>query len=362
MRIGTRQIGAPVYIIAELGVNHDGSIDRALDMTDAAAEAGADAIKLQLFHAALLMSKASRLAEYQAAAGEQDPVTMLSRLELSIGDMGRIIDRAHARGIHAIVTPFSVELVDAAGRVGFDAYKTASPDIIHKPLLDRLAATGKPLIVSTGAATIDEVTRAARWLAEARDRVAFLQCVSSYPTRDADASIRGMHALARVWSGPVGYSDHTTGVDAGAVAAVHGAAILEKHLTWNKQATGPDHAASLEPAEFRAYATLARDESAMKAWMGSVPTPEDPRLGPDEKRVLPCEQDVRRLSRQSVVARRDLPAGHVLMLDDLTIKRPGTGIEPWRLPDILGHRIRTDVEADTPLDLAAIDDVAEAAA
>ncbi len=364
MRIGTRQIGggAPVYVIAELGVNHDGSVERALEMTDAAAEAGADAIKLQLFRSDLLMSKASRLAAYQAAAGESEPVAMLRRLEMSIGDMGRIVDRAHARGIHAIVTPFSVELVESAERVGFDAYKTASPDVIHRPLLDRLAASGKPFIVSTGASTIDEVSRAARWLAPARERVAFLQCVSSYPTPDADANIGAMGAISRVWSGPVGYSDHTTGVDTGAVAAVHGAAILEKHFTWNKKATGPDHAASLEPAEFRAYATLARDESAMTAWMGHVPTSPDPRLGPDEKRVLACEQDVRRLSRQSVVARRNLPAGHVLVREDLTIKRPGTGVEPWRLAELLGRRLRRALEGDMPVEAAAIEGLAEAAA
>jgi N,N'-diacetyllegionaminate synthase len=361
MRIGARHIGSPVYIIAELGVNHDGSLERALDMTDAAAEAGADAIKLQLFRADLLMSRASRLAAYQAAAGEQDPAAMLRRLELSIGDIGKVVDRAHARGVHAMVTPFSVELVDVAERLGFDAYKTASPDIIHKPLLDRLLSTGRPLIVSTGAATIDEVARAAGWLAPARDRVAFLQCVSSYPTSDAEASIAGMRAISRVWSGPVGYSDHTVGVDTGAVAAVHGAAILEKHFTWSRAAQGPDHAASLESAEFRAYATLARDESAMKAWMGRVPTAADPRLGPEEKRVLACEQDVRRVSRQSIVARRNLAAGHVLKREDLTIKRPGTGIEPWRIDDVVGRRLRSSVDGDAPIEVAAIEGMEAAA-
>lgn len=347
-----------MYIIAELGVNHDGSVERALEMSDAAAEAGADAIKLQLFRAELLMSKASKLAAYQAEAGERDPVAMLKRLELPPADMERIVARAHQRGLHAIVTPFSVELVDEAEGLGFDSYKTASPDIIHKPLLDRLIGTGKPFTVSTGAATIDEVSRAAGWLKPARDRVAFLQCVSSYPTRDEDASIGAMAALSRVWDGPIGYSDHTIGVDTGAVAAVHGATILEKHFTWSKGAAGPDHAASLEPAEFRAYATLARDESAMKAWMGRVPLGTDPRVGPAEKRVLACEQDVRRLSRQSLVARRDLPAGHVLAAGDLTIKRPGTGIEPWRLNEVIGRRLRTAAEHDMPLVAAAVEGVA----
>lgn len=362
MRIGSRQIGAPVYIIAELGVNHDGSVERALEMVDAAAEAGADAIKLQLFRAELLMSKASRLAAYQSAAGERDPSEMLRRLEMSIGDMGRVVDRARKRGVHAIVTPFSVELVDAAERLGFDAYKTASPDIIHRPLLERLMETGKPLIVSTGAATIEEVARAVEWLAPARGRAAFLQCVSSYPTRDSEASIGGMAAIARTWDGPVGYSDHTAGVDTGAVAAARGAAILEKHFTWSKRAAGPDHAASLEAAEFRVYAALARDESTMKAWMGRVPLAEDPRVGPEEKRVLACEQDVRRLSRQSIVARSDLTAGHVIRAGDLTIKRPGTGMEPWRMGEVVGRRLLAAIEADTPVMESAIESREGAAA
>jgi N-acetylneuraminate synthase/N,N'-diacetyllegionaminate synthase len=387
MKIGHRQIGdsAPVYIIAELGVNHDGSLARALEMTDAAAEAGADAIKLQLFRADLLMSRAARLASYQAEAGESDPHAMLRRLELSIGDMGQIVDRAHARGIHAIVTPFSADLVDSAERLGvggFDAYKTASPDIIHKPLLDRLVGTQKPFIVSTGAASTDEVERAARWLVPAKDRIALLQCVSSYPTPPENANIRAMHALTRIWRGPIGYSDHTTAVDTGALAATQGAAILEKHFTYDKDAPGPDHAASLEPAEFRAYATLAREESTMLEWIGDssgavlsaaadfavprdrAPSFPDPRLGDGEKRVLPCEQDVRRLSRQSIVTRRDLPAGHTLTADDLTIKRPGTGIEPWRLPELPGRRLRRPAEADTPItssDIEGLEGSGEAA-
>ena len=255
MMIGDRHIGRehPPYIIAELGVNHDGSVERALEMTDAAAEAGADAIKLQLFRAEMLMSRASRLAGYQAAAGEHDPVEMLRRLELSIEQMATVVQHAHEHGLHAMVTVFSLPLVDIAAQLEWDAFKTASPDIIHRPLLEALMATGKPMIVSTGASTMEEVRRAAAWLAPASSRTAFLQCVSSYPTRDEDSSFGGIGALRDALGAVVGYSDHTPRIDSGAEAVQHGACILEKHLTWNRSAAGPDHAASLDPAQFTRF-------------------------------------------------------------------------------------------------------------
>jgi N,N'-diacetyllegionaminate synthase len=385
MQIGKRQIGpeAPVYVIAELGVNHDGSGARLVELVEAAAEAGADAVKFQLFRAELLMGLAARLAGYQAAAGERDPLGMLRRLELSAEAMGPAVRRARELGVHAIATVFSVELVDEAESLDLDAYKTASPDIVHRPLLKRLAGTGRPLIVSTGASTLEEVARAVGWLQAvphgelphpenmkvacsagslerpphrlfrtARGRLALLQCVSCYPTRAEDAAIGGMVALAKIpgFEGPVGYSDHTVEVDTGAAAARLGACILEKHMTWCRSASGPDHGASLEPAEFRAYASLARDESVMRVWMGErAPAEHDRRWGAFEKHVLECERDVRRVSRQSVTAVRDLPAGHVLTREDMTFKRPGTGVEPWRLDEMLGRRLARSVSADMPL-------------
>jgi N-acetylneuraminate synthase/N,N'-diacetyllegionaminate synthase len=357
VKIGRRQIGdsAPVYVIAELGVNHDGSPARALELVEAAASAGADAVKFQLFRADLLMSRASRLAVYQKDAGESDPVAMLQRLELPAAAMRPLVDRAHALGIHAIVTVFSLDLVGDAETLPWDAYKTASPDVVHRPLLDALAATGRPLIVSTGAAELDEVRRAVSWLAPAQSRLALLQCVSSYPTPTADAALGAMAALRALAPIPVGYSDHTTQVDTGAVAADLGADLLEKHFTLDKHAPGPDHAASLEPGEFRRYAELARDASTLRLRVGADPTRDarphrdDPRIGPPEKRVLPCERDVRAVSRQSIVMRRALRSGETLGASDLTFKRPGTGLEPWRLPEILGRRLSRDVAADEPL-------------
>lgn len=341
MRIRDRHIGqdAPPYVIAEIGVNHDGSVARALELTEAGAGAGADAVKLQLFRTDLLMSKASKLAAYQAAAGEKDPIEMLRRLELSVDQMGPVVERAHALGIHAVVTVFSVELVAEAERLGWDAYKSASPDIINRPLLEAMAATGRPLIVSTGASTMEEVARAVGWLDPARDRVALLQCVSSYPVPQGQEGLGAIGALRGAFPDiPVGYSDHTDTIGTARRAVACGASLLEKHLTYDTRAAGPDHAASATADEMREYVR------------GTKAAADGNQVGPrTEKVVLECERDVRLVSRQSLVTRRVLAAGEVVRTEDLTIKRPGTGIEPWRLDEVVGRRTARALEADVPL-------------
>jgi sialic acid synthase SpsE len=339
MKIGQTTIGSgKPYIIAEIGVNHDGDPARAVALTRLAAKAGADAIKLQLFEASRLMSAASRLAVYQAAAGEQDPLAMLRRLELSIDDMRPCVDAAHALGMHAIVSVFSVELVEVAERLPWDAYKTASPDVIHRPLLETLARTGRPLIVSTGAATIEEIRRAVDWLQPWHPNLALLQCVSSYPTPAEHAELGGIPALRRAFpSLPIGYSDHTPDTTTGATAVALGAVVLEKHFTDNRHAKGPDHAASLDPAGFAEYCRLARGPEAPSPSVEPV------------KRVIEIEGDVRAVSRQSIVPRRPLGRGTLLAREDLTFKRPGTGLAPFELDRVLGRRVLRDVASDVPL-------------
>lgn len=345
--------GDPPYIIAEIGVNHDGSVDRALELVDAAHHAGADAIKLQLFETDRLMSRASRLAEYQTGAGEVDPFSMLRRLELSIDEMDPIVSRARELGLHAIVTVFSMELVPIAERLPWDAYKSASPDIINTPLLEAMARTGKPMIVSTGASTLEEVARAVNWLQPiCNNGLGLLQCVSSYPTPREDSSLRAIETLIHEFPGCiVGYSDHTRDVDTGGIAAILGASILEKHLTYDRGATGPDHAASLDPAQFAAYVSIASQAADASATTRSVHVRDttDVRLGDPHKAVLACEHDVRAVSRQSLVAARDLPAHHTITREDLTIKRPGTGIEPWRIAEVVGSQTARPVASDMPI-------------
>lgn len=343
LTIGQSVIGAGhrPYIIAELGVNHDGSLSRALELTDMAAECGADAVKLQCFEAQRLMSRASCLASYQERAGERNPIDMLKRLELPLDHMREVVERAHERGIHALVTVFSVELVEQAARIEWDAFKTASPDIIHLPLLEALMATGRPLIISTGASTLGEVEQAARWLAPAAERTMYMQCVSSYPTPQGLEAFEGISAVAQATGRPCGYSDHTASAQTGALACEAGAVALEKHITWSTLAAGPDHGASLDRKGLLAYCKLVR--SSHEAGRSGTCT-----LMP-RKEVLQIEREVRRVSRQSLVATRSLPAGHRLSRSDLTIKRPGTGLPPWMLTQAVGAVLAAPVAADTPL-------------
>jgi N,N'-diacetyllegionaminate synthase len=377
MKIRSREVGPgqPAYIIAELGVNHDGSVDRALDLVDAAAQAGADAVKLQYFEADRLMSRSAKLAAYQKSAGETDPVAMLRRLELSPAEMQRVIDRAHQRGLAAVVTVFSLEHVEQAKKMEWDAFKTASPDIINRPLLEALAGKRgnperRPLLISTGASTLQEVARALSWLRGMDDRLGVLQCVSSYPTPLGQGELGGIAAIADIWPGVVGYSDHTPETMTAAVAVALGAQVLEKHMTYDKLAPGPDHIASLTPREMGEYVEFALQAYAAREHLKKEHPPEDLVrfvLGAEKlsarhgeyvraKRVLPIEEDVRRVSRQSVVCTRPLAAGEKLRREDLTIKRPGTGLPAYLLDEVVGRTAARAIEPDTPL---MIEDLAD---
>jgi sialic acid synthase SpsE len=341
LRIGDRAIvaGGRPFVIAELGVNHDGSVERALELTKAAHAAGADAVKLQYFEAERLLSRAARLAEYQRRAGAADPLAMLKALELSLQDMERVVRLAHDLKMAAIVTVFSVELVEPAATLAWDASKVASPDIINRPLIEALIATDRVLLLSTGASTIEEAREAVDWM-KGRPHI-LMQCVSAYPTPDERAALLGRHALMAVSPHALGYSDHTTAVDTGALAVASGVVVLEKHLTLDRQARGPDHAASLDPAGFREYVRLVHRARTM--------------LGPVRKHVLDIEEDVRSVSRQSITASRPLAAGGVVAPSDVTFKRPGTGLSPALLDRVVGRRLARSVAADAPI---VLEDVA----
>ena len=378
MHIGTREIGlghAP-YVIAEIGVNHDGSVDRALELADAAARAGADAVKLQYFETDRLMSKAAKLAAYQKAAGETDPIAMLRRLELSLDDCAKVIERVHAHGLHAIVTVFSLETVDATLALPWDAIKTASPDIVNYPLLRSLMRDGRPMIVSTGAASWNEMQFAMLdVLGRHLPNLALLHCVSCYPTPREHAAIAGvfrLHCDAAECGGAWGYSDHTSELDTGPLAMRLGAAILEKHLTYDRGAKGPDHAASLDVEGMAVYVrnvrqapVLTHEEFCQIEFPNKNPVfwdelMKEPAYGPLQKQVQQIELDVRRVSRQSVVATRRIEVGEVIYRDMLTVKRPCEYHVPAAMLDAaVGQVAQMSVDADMPLPHGTIEETDE---
>jgi N-acetylneuraminate synthase/N,N'-diacetyllegionaminate synthase len=324
-------------VIAEIGVNHDGSLDRALKLVRIASFCGADAVKLQIFRADALMHGSSSFATYQKAQTQaRDPAAMLRQYELPPAHVRRIVDAIREHSLIPIATPFSLPDVDAISDLNLPAIKLASPDLVNHPLLLRAAALGKPLLISTGAATVDEVTDAVTCLRDCGATFALLHCISSYPTADADANLCWITELAdRFDSVPIGYSDHTTDPMAGALAVAAGARIIEKHLTYDRAAPGPDHAASADGDQFADYVRLIRRAECLRGLPG--------------KRLLDAEQDVRRVSRQSLVLSRALRAGEALRADHLMIQRPGTGIPAACFQRVLHRRAARALQAGTLL-------------
>ena len=339
VQIGPRPIGPGqrLYVIAEAGVNHNGSVETALQLVDAAHAGGADAVKFQAFKATRLASRHAEQAVYQkhsAAAGSQ--VEMLAKLELQPADFGRIRRHCDAVGIEFLATPFGPEDLRILLDVGVRAIKIASPDIINRPLLEAAAASHLPILLSTGASEQAEIDAAHDLLArQLAAPLVLLHCVSAYPTKLEQANLGRMTALLDRYRCPIGYSDHTQEIETGQLAVAVGAHVLEKHFTLDRHQPGPDHAFSLAPAELAEYVRLARSAEAA--------------LGSGSLDLAETEREVRKVSRCSVTAARLIPAGTTLVRDMLVAKRPATGISPWDMPRVIGRVTSRDIPADTPL-------------
>lgn len=327
-----------VYVIAEAGVNHDGCLDKARALIDAAHAAGADAVKFQAFSAKRLASADAPKCAYQATAAGESQAQMLARLELAPSDFASLQRHAEQRGIAFFCTPFSIPDLEMLVALGVPAIKIASPDIVNVPLLRAAAATSLPLIVSTGAATLDEIDAAVALLTDAgaRDRLSLLHCVSAYPTRPADAKLGCIRTLAERFNLPVGFSDHTADADFGALAVAAGARILEKHLTLDRSAHGPDHFFSLEPPAMARYVNGAR--LAIDAMGTGVVAPTQ------------SEMEVRQLARGSIVTKGPLRAGQALAAEHLTVLRPAGGISPDAFDSVIGRVMRVDIPALTRIE------------
>ncbi len=343
--IRERVVGeGPAFVIAEAGVNHNGDLDLARRLVDAAAEAGADAVKFQTFRTDALVSAAAPKARYQVeTTGEAESQrAMLAQLELSAAAHAGLRDHATARGLVFFSTPFDEASADLLDRLGVELFKVPSGEVTNLPLLRHVAAKGRPLLLSTGMSTLDEVDVAVAAIRAAGDPpIAILHCVSAYPAPVEDTNLRAMDTLRARFGCPVGLSDHSLGIEIALAAVARGAAVLEKHLTLDRTLPGPDHRASLEPGDF---AALVRGVRVIEA-----------ALGDGDKRPMPSEVDTRAVARRSLVAARALPAGHRLTRGDLAIKRPGTGIPPADLDRVLGRRLARPLGVDDVVDWPSLE-------
>ena len=314
------------YVIAEIGVNHNGSTEVARELIDAAADAGADAVKFQTFSADDLVGASAPKAKYQ----------MLSKLELSDEQHAELLAYCTERRIDFLSTPFGLRQADFLEELGVDAFKVGSGDLTYHALLTHLARKGLPIILSTGMSTLSEVGAAlAAVEATGPVPIALLHCVSDYPADPAACNLSAMNTMRQAFGLPVGWSDHTLGPAVGWAAVGLGARIVEKHITLDVAMDGPDHAASMEP---RAFTQFVHGIRAVQS-----------AIGDGIKRPVASELLTAAVARRSIVALRDLPAGTVVSAKDVGILRPGTGLAPSMLDVVVGARLGRAVEAHQAL-------------
>ncbi|MBI5631831.1 MAG: N-acetylneuraminate synthase [Elusimicrobia bacterium] len=342
IQVGSRAIGDGhrVFVIAEAGVNHNGDMALAKRLIDAAVEAGADSVKFQTFKAEESVTAEAPLAAYQKKNDKtaKSFLGMLQKLELAPENFKELADYAREKGILFFSKPAypgAVEILEAAG---VPLYKIGSGDINFFTLLRQVAATGKPVIISTGMSTLDEIREALEALKEGGcSQAAVLHCVTAYPVEFRFANLKAIETLRRHFSVPIGYSDHTVGVEAAVAAVAMGACIIEKHLTLDRALPGPDHLASLEPGEFKTMVEQIRhvEES----------------LGTGEKGIAECERENARLVRKSLVAARPIRKGDVILEAMIAYKRPGTGLSDKHRSHFVGKPALREIRQDEPLQL-----------
>lgn len=316
-------------------------MDLARQLIDAAARAGADAVKFQTFRAEDLVTPDARKADYQIAntgdVGSQ--FDMLKALELDEDQFLSLAGYCAKTGIAFMSTPFSEAAADLLERVGVTSYKISSGDLTHLPMLAHIARKSRPIILSTGMGTLAEIEAALATIAEAGNPpVSLLHCVSNYPAAATDCNLAAMETMARAFGRPVGWSDHSEGAAISWAAVARGATIIEKHITLDRSLPGPDHCASMEPGDFGDFVAGIRAIEAA--------------IGTGVKAPTAAERRTALVGRRSLVTARDLPAGHVLSAEDLVVMRPGTGLAPGQCSFVIGLRLARPVSARQTLTLA----------
>ncbi len=328
-----------VYIIAEAGVNHNGSFEHACRLVDAAKAAGVDCIKFQTFRSENLVSHSTRKAEYQkAATGEGSQIDMLKKLELSYEEFLALKDYCDKVGICFLSTPFDLDSIEFLNSIDMPFWKIPSGEVTNYPYLVAIAKTGKPVVMSTGMCDMEEVREALNVLRDnGTKEIKLLHCNTEYPTPFEDVNLRAMQTLREEFGLEVGYSDHTKGIEVPVAAVALGATMIEKHFTLDRNMEGPDHKASLEPDELEKMVSSIRNiEEA---------------LGNGDKTPSPSEKKNITVARKSIIAAKHIKAGESLTTENITVKRPGTGISPMRWNEVLGTKAVRDFEEDELIEI-----------
>jgi N,N'-diacetyllegionaminate synthase len=331
--IGHRRVGPgfPCFVIAEAGVNHNGSVETARLLAEVAHAVGADAVKFQTFKAAKLVTREAPKATYQQqTTSVESQFEMLRALELSDLAHREILNHCQSIGIPFLSSPFDEGSADLLDSLGVPAFKISSGELTNLPLLTHVGRKGKPVILSTGMAELSEVEQAVASIRQSGNSdIVLLQCVTNYPAAPADVNLRAMATMANACNVPVGYSDHTVGNEVAFAAVALGACIIEKHFTLSRDLPGPDHKASSEPDEL---ARLVRGIRAVEAAIGT-----------GTKTPATSEAAMAAVARRSLVAASTIPAGAVLTAGDLTTRRPGTGLPPSMQTMVVGRTARVSI-------------------
>lgn len=343
--------GEPCYIIAEAGVNHNGDPERAKSLIDTAVESGADAIKFQTFKADSVVTRNAKKASYQktTTGSKGSQYDLIHKLELSFDVFSELKRYSEQKKIDFLSTPFDLESVDFLDEIGVSAFKIPSGEINNVTLLKKISQKHKPIFLSTGMSTLGEVEQAVNVITkEGNTNIILLHCVTNYPAAVRDVNLRAMDTMHLAFGYPVGYSDHTLGITIPIAAVSRGACLIEKHFTLDKTLLGPDHKASLEPAELTLMVEAIRDVEAS--------------LGSGIKAPTPAEIENKKVIRRSIVTTTDIPLHSIITSDQVTTKRPGTGISPEYLPMIIGSITARKIKKDTILswtDMICVDKYGE---
>lgn len=329
-----------VYIIAEAGVNHNGSIELAKKMVDKAKEVGADCIKFQTFISENIVTKTAVKAEYQRqqTGTAESQLDMLKNLELSFDEFDELNEYCKEKGIEFLSTAFDFESIDFLDSIGMKRWKIPSGEITNLPYLIKIAKLGKPVILSTGMSTIEDIRAAVSVLKEnGSGEITVLHCTTEYPAPYYDVNLKAMNTIQSEFNVRVGYSDHTKGIEIPIAAVAMGAKIIEKHFTLDRNMEGPDHKASLEPNELKAMIDAIRNVELA--------------IGDGIKKPAESEKKNLQVARKSIVAKRKILKGEYFSEVNLTVKRPGNGISPMKWFEVIGQIAKRDFEEDELIEI-----------